>query len=80
MPLGPREVLRMLHTALAARMFAFCASSPLTRPLVSPSLMMMNGRPYSSKARLRGERSGRGERYEVMRVSGWCGRARGCRA
>mmetsp|Transcript_52102 Transcript_52102/g.111444 ORF Transcript_52102/g.111444 Transcript_52102/m.111444 type:complete len:379 (+) Transcript_52102:815-1951(+) len=52
MPLGPRDVFRMLQTALAARMFAFCASTPLSRPFFSPSLMMMNGRPYSSNAKL----------------------------
>ena len=38
--------------ALAARMLAFCASRPFSRPLASPSLMMMKGRPYSSNARL----------------------------
>ena len=49
-PFGPSDVRSVEHTAFAARMFAFCASIPRSRPLVAPSLMMMKGRPYSSKA------------------------------
>eukprot|EP00004_Rigifila_ramosa_P012773 TRINITY_DN2790_c0_g1_i3.p1 TRINITY_DN2790_c0_g1~~TRINITY_DN2790_c0_g1_i3.p1 ORF type:complete len:650 (+),score=158.03 TRINITY_DN2790_c0_g1_i3:1287-3236(+) len=49
-PFGPRDVLRMLATVRAARMLAFCASTPFTRVLFSCSRMMMNGRPNSSNA------------------------------
>ena len=64
-PLGPSEVLRMEVTALAARMLAFWAASPRVRPFFAPSLMITNGRPYSSKASdialgLRGKEGKRG--------------------
>mmetsp|Transcript_49789 Transcript_49789/g.107842 ORF Transcript_49789/g.107842 Transcript_49789/m.107842 type:complete len:452 (+) Transcript_49789:440-1795(+) len=52
MPLGPSDVFKMLQTAFAAIMLAFCAARPCSRPFFAPSLMMMKGRPYSSKARL----------------------------
>mmetsp|Transcript_31984 Transcript_31984/g.72736 ORF Transcript_31984/g.72736 Transcript_31984/m.72736 type:complete len:233 (-) Transcript_31984:30-728(-) len=48
-PLGPRDVRRRLVTLRAARIFAFCASSPLIRAFACCSLRMMNGLPYSSK-------------------------------
>jgi hypothetical protein len=49
MPFGPKLVRRMLVTVRAAMMFAFCASRPFSRDLLSWSRMMMYGRPYSSK-------------------------------
>ncbi|GLJ33594.1 hypothetical protein SUGI_0675410 [Cryptomeria japonica] len=50
MPLGPREVQRILATALAAAMLAFYASSPFTRVFFSCSLNIINGLPNSSNA------------------------------
>ena len=51
-PLGPRELLRVLATDLAATILPLIASRPLTRFLVSYSRRIINGRPNSSNATL----------------------------
>mmetsp|Transcript_87388 Transcript_87388/g.120367 ORF Transcript_87388/g.120367 Transcript_87388/m.120367 type:complete len:278 (-) Transcript_87388:37-870(-) len=50
MPLGPIELRIVSAIALAARMFALCASRPFSRFFFACSSMMMKGLPYSSMA------------------------------